>query len=173
MGKYDNQICSKENTLSKLKTLYRIKVLTPKGLYHLLLGFIRDGKTMNTLLYFCSKMYPNKTALILDKVKYSYCNLYKLTLNLASNLAHIYDLQHGDRVAMIARNSIESAVALFALSRVGVNVYLLNPEMSDSQFKSLFEQRNVHDISKAPDNVAGRSKSSNISPASALISTCR
>lgn len=86
-------------------------------------------------------MYPNKTALILDKVKYSYCNLYKLTLNLASNLAHIYDLQHGDRVAMIARNSIESAVALFALSRVGVNVYLLNPEMSDSQFKSLFEQR--------------------------------
>ena len=96
---------------------------------------------MNLLLYFCSKMYPNKVALVQDEVRINYSQLYKKTCNVASNIAAMYDLKHGDRVALMARNSIESAIALFALSRTGVHVFLLNPEMSEDQFIDLCAQR--------------------------------
>lgn len=126
--------------MRKIKNLYRIKVLTPVGFWHLTQGIFREEKTINALLYYCSKMYPNNIALVQGKKQINYQQFYKKSLHLASNIAHLYKLKQGNRVALMAKNSLEATITLFALSRIGVNIYLLNPEMSESQLTKLCSQ---------------------------------
>ena len=126
-----------------VNNLYRIKVLTPKGLWHLMRGFFKEGTTLNLMLYFCAKMYPKRTALVQGNVTYNYQEFYEKSSVLAVHLANNNELACGDRVGLMAKNSLEMSLALFALSRVGVHVYLLNPEMTDGQLTKFIDQKNI------------------------------
>ena len=120
-----------------LITLYRIKVLTPIGLYYLIIGILREGITLNALLYYCAKMFSGNSALIHNKVSVSYTQFYTRSLNLAKSFMSIHKMASNNRVALIVRNSTEAVIALFALSRTGFHIYLVNPEMSQQQFLKL------------------------------------
>lgn len=109
---------------------------------------------MNLLLYFCSKMYPRSAALVQGEVQVNYAEFYQKSLNLASNLATEYGLKQGNRVVLMAKNSIESAVTLFALSRTGSHVYLVNPEISTLQFQKLCSERKFDFIIFEKDQMA-------------------
>lgn len=123
-----------------LKSLYRIKVLTPMGLWYFLLGLYHEGKTLNALLYYAARMFATQTALVQDERQISYPQLYQQVRQLATNLAIVHRIQQGNTVALIAKNSILTSITLFALSRTGVHLHLLNPEMSKKQFLSLLQQ---------------------------------
>lgn len=106
-------------------------------------GFFKEGTTLNLMLYFCAKMYPKRIALVQGTVSYNYQEFYEKSSVLAVHLANNHELVHGDRVGLMAKNSLEMSLALFALSRVGVHVYLLNPEMTDGQLTKFIDQKNI------------------------------
>ncbi len=121
--------------MKRILHLYRIKVLSPKGIFQIVRGLLHEGKNMNLLLYFSAKMYPQQTAIQQEGRHLNYAQLHQKVSNLAAHIAQINKLNVGNRAAILAKNSIETTIALFALSRIGVDVYLLNPEMSLSQLK--------------------------------------
>jgi len=132
--------------LGIFKILYRIKILSPKGLYYLLTGIFNEGKTLNALLFYCAKMFSNNKALVYEKEHISYKEFYNKSLNLASNLNSIYKIKQKNRVAVFTLNTSSSIITLFALSRTGVHIYLLNPEMSEEQFLDVNEKKKFNFI---------------------------
>ncbi len=122
-----------------LLSLLRIKVLSLRGLFGLLKGIYREGVTLHALLYYCAAMFGAKVALLQGNKKLNYIELYQKVRNLASNLSEVHQLKEGDKVALLSKNSISFCITLFAVSRTGAHVVLLNPEMSENQLKQLHE----------------------------------
>jgi len=76
-----------------IRKLYAINVLKPKGLWHLIVGMGKHGKTMMTMLYFTSKYYPSRTAISSKSGAINYLELFQLSMGQAHYLANTYQLK--------------------------------------------------------------------------------
>ena len=107
------------------------------------------------ILRFSAKLYPNHIAINETEGTSTYFELFKDSKKLASLLKHKYNLDEQNRVAILCRNHLVSIQSLFALSRLGVNVYLLNVEMSITQLKRIIDDKKfdliIYDIEKGDD----------------------
>jgi len=91
-------------------------------------------------------MYPDQKAVSTPTSEHLYLKLFEDSSRLSVHLFKDFGMIHGSKVALMAENTIEAVISLFAISRTGANVYLLNPEMSKSQFDNLCEQRKFNVI---------------------------
>lgn len=130
--------------------LYKIKVLSPIGLLRLTSAIYRCGFNLMTLLSFAEKTYGDKVALVDEHETLSYKQLLFQSEKLSVVLFEKYQLKKGQKVGLVCKNHASLVLSIFAFSRLGANIYLLNPEMSKSQFEPILDEHDfdllVYDV---------------------------
>lgn len=120
-----------------LKVLKQLHLLSPLGLVRLTRAFSKHGINMMMLLSFAGKSYGNKIALVDDREELSYQKLWTDCEQLSLFLHEKFNLKKGRKVAFFCKNHASMVKAIFAVSSLGADIYLLNSEMSKQQFNRL------------------------------------
>jgi fatty-acyl-CoA synthase len=132
-----------------LYVLYRVQLLSPLGLYRLMAALYQNGVNMMTLLAFSARSYADNIALVDEHETISYKELWLQSEALSIVLKENYKLNSGQRVGLLCKNHASLVKTIFAVSRLGADLYLLNAEMSKSQFNNLLMRHDfdflVHD----------------------------
>ena len=89
------------------------------------------------MLKFSAKYYPERCAVVSDKLRLNYSQLHQHARRLAHLLYTDYNLHKGDAVGVLCRNHVISLLLLPALSRLGVHVRLLNTDLGVQQVEEL------------------------------------
>jgi acyl-CoA synthetase (AMP-forming)/AMP-acid ligase II len=127
--------------LTLLKKLHRTPLLTIAGLYRLLEGILTTGINLMALLRVAAKLYPRRTAVIDEQERLTYPELWRQAEALAGALHADLGIRGQQKVAIACRNHAAAIKAIFAFSRLGTHVFLVNPEMSADQLAALEERR--------------------------------
>ncbi|KUO53641.1 MAG: AMP-dependent synthetase [Desulfitibacter sp. BRH_c19] len=120
--------------------LYRIKLLSPLGLYRLVVAIYKYGINVMALLYFANRTYTDKIALVDEYETITYQQLFSQSKKLSSVLKENYQVKSDQKVAFLCKNHASLIKSIFAVSLLGADIYLLNAEMSKGQLNKLFEQ---------------------------------
>jgi len=119
--------------------LYKVRLLSPLGLYRLIAAIHTYGMNIIVLLKLAER-FGNKAALVDDHETVSFKQLFLQSETLSIMLSTKYDLKCGQKVAFLCKNHASMIKSIFAVSRLGADIYLLNTEMSKNQLNSLFEK---------------------------------
>lgn len=122
---------------SLLKALWQIKFITPKGLFTWGKAIHSEGVSLMALLRFSAETYPNKKALNSEGEELTYLQLLEQAYALASHLQQKYGITEGSKVALLCRNHTQAVLSIFAVSRLGAHLYLLNSDLSAQQLSDL------------------------------------
>ena len=89
---------------------------------------------------------PQKEAVVdtVNRVRYTYSQLNERANRLASYLQRTHDLQAGDRLAVVSKNSIEYLILFFACAKLGIIMVPLNYRMPKAGLKELVADCNPH-----------------------------
>jgi fatty-acyl-CoA synthase len=101
---------------------------------------LTTGVNLMALLRVAAQLHPQRLAVLDDQTQLSYRQLWKQAESLAQTLQGNYGIQRQQKVAIACCNHIAGIQAIFATSRLGAHVFLLNPEMSEDQLQSLVER---------------------------------
>lgn len=88
------------------------------------------------------KAEGDKTALVDSRETLSYKEMQKRCENLTYHLTERYGMGKGQKVAFLCKNHASLVQGIFAASRLGTDLYLLNSSMSRLQFDRLVEEHN-------------------------------
>ena len=155
---------------SLLHTLLRLHFITPRGIARWVQCFASEGVTLMAMLKFQAKAHPEQCALVADGLRLNYRELYQYAKELARLLAAQHELRAGDTVAMLCRNHATSLLLLPALSRLGVNVRLLNTDWGAEKTDEFLEQ-GTYKLLVYDEEMRGKCVSS-IPPCQAISSEC-
>lgn len=122
------------NLLAILKSL---NYLTITRVWQLFRSIQQHGINTMLLLQMAEKSNGAHIALIDDFGTHTYKELLTGSQQLAHTLATEFQASKKTKTAFLCRNHAEFVRALFAASRTGTAIYLLNPEMRQAQFNSL------------------------------------
>jgi fatty-acyl-CoA synthase len=117
--------------------LHRTRLLTIAGLWYLFQAIRTTGINLMTLLRVAAKLRPDRVAVTDDQEQLSYTQLWEQAESLAVVLHVDYGVCSQQKVAIVCRNHAAAIKAVFAVSRLGAHLYLLNPEMSADQLLAL------------------------------------
>ncbi|BAU27091.1 AMP-binding enzyme [Aneurinibacillus soli] len=120
-----------------LYVLYNVQMLSPSGLYRLMAVLYQNGVNMMTLLAFSARSYADNIALVDEHETLSYKELWLQSEKLSIVLKENYKLNSGQKVGLLCKNHASLVKTIFAVSRLGADLYLLNAEMSKTQFTNL------------------------------------
>ncbi|WP_299404304.1 AMP-binding protein [Acaryochloris sp. IP29b_bin.148] len=123
-----------------LRKLHRTRLLTFIGLYRLLEAIWTTGVNLMALLRIAAKLHPERIAVIDDQEELTYARLWKQAEAVAVGLQRDCGIQPRQRIAIAARNHAAAIKAIFAVSRLGADVFLVNPEMSADQIRAMEHQ---------------------------------
>ena len=127
-----------------LSILYRLHIISPKGLFVWAKSLILEGISLMALLRFAAHFYPHRCAIIDETQSLSYQELYIRTRQLAEILHTVYHLQPEMSVALLGRNSLILALLLHALSRLGIHTTLLSTDLGTEQITAALQNRHYH-----------------------------
>ncbi len=137
-----------------LKKLISIGLLSPKGLFYFLTAIIKGGINLMVLLEFAAKIQADKTALVDQQERLTYREFKTSVDNLAKALASQQQIKKGQKVGLFCRNHNALIQAIFALSRLGADIYLLHVEMTLTQWQKLEKKQKfdviIHDKELSP-----------------------
>lgn len=128
-----------------INVLFKIKLLTPISIYRLSVAFFKNGINLMTLLHFAGKKYPQHVALVDDDGTLTYKELLEQSMRTAYALKEKVSFQSGQKVGFFCSNHASLVKGIFAVSRLGGDIYLLNPEMSENQLHDM-EKRYHFDL---------------------------
>ncbi len=74
---------------------------------------------------------------------YTYGQCHQLAQSLAAQLSREFGIRRGDRVAVLARNEVETILLFFAVHRLGAILAPLNFRLTSSELKALIEDASV------------------------------
>jgi len=113
------------------------------GFLRLIYCFICEGVTIMAILRFIRFYYKTDVAIVSEREKLNYTELYSLAIRLTKILYHKYEVCPGMRVGVLCRNHKVSALLLPALSRLGVNVRLLNTDIMSEKMANLLQNKKM------------------------------
>lgn len=132
-----------------LNILRRLELLSPGKGFRLSKGIARGGINLMLLFELIGKDTRSNTALVDERRSYTYEELYERCENLSYGLNKLYGIRKGRKVGFVCRNHADFVQGIFAVSRLGADVYLLNCTMSQPQFDRLIEKQGfdflIHD----------------------------
>jgi acyl-CoA synthetase (AMP-forming)/AMP-acid ligase II len=120
-----------------IKRLRRTGLLTTAGLLRLLEAVLTTGVNLMALLRVAARLHPDRTAVIDERERLSYRELWRQAEAAAGGLYLCHGVRPGHKAAIACRNHAATVKAVFALSRLGAHVFLVNPEMSAEQIMAL------------------------------------
>lgn len=97
--------------------------------------------TLMTPLQLAAIVCPKRVAIVADGERLTYREYFQQAMNLARLLSSAYGLQAPQSVGILCRNHLLLALLLPALSRLGVNVRLLNTDISAEQMATLIDKK--------------------------------
>lgn len=103
----------------------------------MLSSIFTEGVNLMTLLRLAGKLHGEKVAFVDEIEEISYKDLYLQSQLLALNLQKYYKLQPKQKIAILCRNNIAFIRTVFAVSRIGADIFLLNPEFQLEQIDGL------------------------------------
>lgn len=127
------------NIMNLIHILFKIKLLTPFGLVRFISAVWKYGINIVALLGFAARTYGNRVALVDEHETLSYNELLLQSEKLAFVLHQQYGIRSGHKVGFMCKNHAGLVKSLFAVSRLGADIYLLNAEMSKSQLDNLVD----------------------------------
>lgn len=116
-----------------VKVLFSMKLLSPAGLWHLCLTVVKEGVNLMLLLRLSARFHGGRIALVDDQETLSYEQLHDHSLQLAHSFSEKYSVKSGQKIGFLCDNHASFVAAVFAASRLGAHVYLLNTDMSKNQ----------------------------------------
>jgi fatty-acyl-CoA synthase len=120
--------------------LHRTGLLTFFGLLLLGEALIATGVNLMSILRVAAKLHPRRMAIVDEQEQLSYPELWQQAESLARALHIDYGICSRQKVAIVCRNHAAAVKTIFAISRLGTHVFLLNPEMSVEQLLALMER---------------------------------
>ena len=123
-----------------ISVLFKIKLLSPLGLFRLIFAIYKYGINVMMLLKVAESTYGNKIALVDDNETISYKQLLAQSEKLSIILKQKYQVKSDQKVGFLCKNHASLIKSIFATSLIGSDVYLLNTEMSKRQLDFLFKQ---------------------------------
>ena len=127
-----------------LSILYRLHIISPKGIFVWAKSLISEGISLMALLRFTAHFYPQRCAIIDETQSLSYQELYIRTRQLAEFLHTEYHLQPKMSVALLGRNSLILTLLLHALSRLGIRTTLLSTDLGTEQITADLQKHHYH-----------------------------
>lgn len=127
-----------------LSILYRLHIISPKGIFVWAKSLIYEGISLMALLRFAAHFYPQRCAITDEKQSLSYQELYVCTRQLAEILHTEYHLQPKMSVALLGRNSLILTLLLHALSRLGIRTTLLSTDLGTEQITADLQKHHYH-----------------------------
>lgn len=124
----------------RTKIRAKIKLFSLKGIIVILKSISDVGINLFTILKIASKLYPSKKALFFENESYSYRELYEKANSLRALLYQDYALQKRSKAGFFCSNSPMFIFTLFALSRLGLDIYFMNYEQTKGQFTILINR---------------------------------
>ncbi|RQO66431.1 hypothetical protein DBR43_29925 [Pedobacter sp. KBW06] len=121
--------------LKAIKLLKKAKLFSVKGIFYLLKALFRRGVNLVAILRLAAWLYPDHLALVHEKDRFTYLQLYRLVRQLALRLNENHGMKKGNKIAIICANHPAFISALFAVAYLGADVYLLNSEMGTAQLQ--------------------------------------
>ena len=138
-----------------VRTLIRIKLLTFRSLYYFLQSLLKDGFNLLALLRYVYKTYPGAVALNVADKELTYQQLYYECHHVAYVLQEEFSLQKKNRVGVLCKNHQACVQSIISLSALGVDIYLLNVEMSSAQLVKIIHAHTfdlvIYDTEKEND----------------------
>lgn len=125
-----------------LHVLSEIKLLSPVGVFRLMSAFYKSGINLMTLLNFAGRTYGNRVAFVDDNETLTYKELLLESENLAVSLKEKH-IGSGQKVGFLCHNQASFIKSMFAVSRLGADLYLLNTEISSSQLRGFLSQQKL------------------------------
>ena len=111
-------------------------------MYRLISAIHKCGINIILLLHIAKRIYGNKIALVYEGETITYKQLLLQSEKLAVVFNQKYQLKEGYKVGFLCNNHASLVKSIFAASRLGADIYLLNTEMSKRQFNLLIDQHN-------------------------------
>nr|WP_314497387.1 fatty acid--CoA ligase family protein [uncultured Prevotella sp.] len=134
----------KSRNASIFSILYRLHIISPKGLFVWAKSLILEGISLMALLRFTAHFYPQRCAIIDETQSLSYQDLYIRTHQLAEILHTEYHLQPKMSVALLGRNCLILTLLLHALSRLGIRTTLLSTDLGTEQIIADLQKYHYH-----------------------------
>ena len=134
----------KSRNASIFSILYRLHIISPKGLFVWAKSLILEGISLMALLRFAAHFYPQRCAIIDETQSLSYQELYIRTRQVAEILHTEYHLQPEMSVALLGRNSLILTLLLHALSRLGIRTTLLSTDLGTEQIIAELQKYHYH-----------------------------
>ena len=134
----------RRKTEAILSILYRLHIISPKGIFVWAKSLISEGISLMALLRFAAHFYPQRCAITDEKQSLSYQELYARTRQLAEILHTEYHLQPKMSVALLGRNSLILTLLLHALSRLGIRTTLLSTDLGTEQITVDLQKHHYH-----------------------------
>jgi fatty-acyl-CoA synthase len=136
-----------------LTSLRRLDLLSARAAWALLCAIKRSGVNLMALLQVTARLHPERLAVADEMEQLSYRELLGQSEALAAALHARFGMGRGQRVGLVCGNHAAAVKALFACSRLGVNLVLASPEQSPGQILALAQQLRldfcIHDESLA------------------------
>jgi len=120
--------------------IYKMNLLSLKSIFRLISSILTRGLNLSALLHFSSNMFPHHIAIHDSKGSITYEQLNKTSTKLANYFYHHEQIKAGIRLGFVCRNHTTLVQGLFAASRVGADIFLLNPSLSISQLRDHIER---------------------------------
>ena len=111
----------------------------PAGALHLFEALLTTGVNLMAMLRVAARLHPDRTAVIDERGRLTYAELWRQAEALAAALAVGRGVRGGQKVAIACGNHAAAVKAIFAASRLGAHVFLINPESSQGQVHALEE----------------------------------
>lgn len=127
-----------------LSILYRLHIISPKGIFVWAKSLIYEGISLMALLRFTAHFYPQRCAITDEKQSLSYQELYIRTRQLTEILHTEYHLQPKMSVALLGRNSLILTLLLHSLSRLGIRTTLLSTDLGTEQITAYLQKHHYH-----------------------------
>jgi acyl-CoA synthetase (AMP-forming)/AMP-acid ligase II len=145
-----------------IEKLQNTRLLTVPGVLRLVEAMMTTGVNLMTMLRVAAKLHPDRIALVDERESLNYRKLWQQAETAAIAVHAKYGIRARQKVAIACRNHSAVVKAVFAMSRLGAHVFLINPEMSadqmlaleerlhfdfyvhDEQLSALFQQQSLH-----------------------------
>lgn len=125
-----------------LKILSQLDFLSLSKVVRLGSAIRQNGVNLMLLFTLTERAGGAQTALVDSRETLSYQQLQERCEHLVHHLAERYEIGKGRKVAFFCKNHASLVQGIFAASRLGADLYLLNSSMSGLQFNRLVEEQN-------------------------------
>lgn len=122
-----------------IRVMKSLKLFRPVYLFQLFCSWVQHGSNLMMLLSFTASRHPEENMLQVDGDVRTYQQMSREVMTLAKQLSEHYQISNQSRVALVCATDVRGIQSLFALSRLGATVHLINPELSISQLEEALQ----------------------------------